>query len=170
MEVNPVITDNHFRKVETLAREIWEEHYIPIIGEAQVAYMLDKFQSVAAMQKQVEEGYEYFMIKEGEELVGYLAFKEKQDELFLSKVYVQSEMRGKGLGKAAIEFVKEQVAQRGLKQIRLTVNKFNHGSIAAYLKMGFVKTRELVMDIGEGYVMDDYEMILRKVFDVRKQP
>ena len=147
-------------QIETLAREIWKEHYTPIIGEAQVAYMLEKFQSVVAMQKQVEEGYEYFTIKEGEELVGYLAFKEEQDGLFLSKVYVHSKMRGKGLGKAAIEFVKEQVTQRGLSQIRLTVNKYNHNSIAAYLKMGFIKTRELVMDIGEGYVMDDFEMVL----------
>ena len=152
-------SNQNFLQIETLARKIWEEHYTPIIGEAQVAYMLGKFQSIAAMQKQVSEGYEYFMIKEGEELVGYLAFKEEQDQLFLSKVYVHSSMRGKGLGKAAIEFVKEQVAQRGLKQIRLTVNKYNHNSIAAYLKMGFVKTRELVIDIGEGYVMDDYEMV-----------
>lgn len=149
-----------FLVIQTLAREIWKEHYTPIIGEAQVAYMLDKFQSVKAMQKQVAEGYEYFIIKEGEELVGYLAFKEEQDGLFLSKVYVQSSMRGKGFGKAAIEFVKTEVQNRKLSQIRLTVNKYNRDSIAAYLKMGFIKTRELVIDIGHGYVMDDYEMIL----------
>ena len=29
----------------------------------------------------------------------------------------------------------------------------------AYEKMGFFKNQELVMDIGNGYVMDDYEMI-----------
>ena len=147
-------------QIETLAREIWEEHYTPIIGAKQVAYMLDKFQSVAAMQKQVEEGFEYFRIKEDEELIGYLAFKEERDGLFLSKVYVHSSARGKGFGKAAIEFVESEVKNRGLRQIRLTVNKYNHNTIAAYLKMGFEKTRELVMDIGEGYVMDDYEMVL----------
>ncbi|WP_417609892.1 GNAT family N-acetyltransferase [Owenweeksia hongkongensis] len=149
-----------FSRIETLAREIWEEHYTPIIGTKQVAYMLEKFQSVAAMQKQTKEGYAYFMINEGEELVGYLAFKEEQHGLFLSKVYVHSKARGKGLGKAAIEFVNTEVQKRGLKQIRLTVNKYNHNTIAAYLKMGFAKTRELVIDIGEGYVMDDYEMSL----------
>ncbi|WP_417600588.1 GNAT family N-acetyltransferase [Owenweeksia hongkongensis] len=154
-------TSDDLQQIETLAREIWEEHYTPIIGEAQVAYMLDKFQSVEAMQKQVKEGYEYFMLHEGEELVGYLSFKEEQDELFLSKVYVHSKVRGKGLGKTAIEFVKTEVQKRGLSQIRLTVNKYNHNSIAAYIKMGFAKTREIVMDIGEGYVMDDYEMVLR---------
>ena len=149
-----------FLQIETLAHEIWEEHYTPIIGTDQVAFMLDKFQSVKSMQKQAQEGYEYFMILEEGRLVGYLAFKEEADGLFLSKVYVHSSVRGKGLGKAAIEFVKTEVKNRGLSQIRLTVNKYNHNSIAAYLKMGFEKTRELVMDIGEGYVMDDYEMTL----------
>ncbi|WP_417590566.1 GNAT family N-acetyltransferase [Owenweeksia hongkongensis] len=150
----------NFLQIETLAREIWEEHYTPIIGAAQVAYMLDKFQSVEAIQKQVSEGYEYFRIQEEGQLVGYLAFKEEADGLFLSKVYVHSTARGKGFGKAAIEFVKTEAQNRGLSKIRLTVNKYNHNSITAYLKMGFEKTRELIMDIGEGYVMDDYEMIL----------
>ena len=153
-------TESDFAQIETLAREIWEEHYTAIIGVAQVAYMLEKFQSVKAMHEQIKEGYEYFMIQDTERLVGYLAFKEEAGGLFLSKVYVHASARGKGLGKAAIEFVKSEVDKRGLKQIRLTVNKYNHNSIAAYLKMGFEKTKELVMDIGEGYVMDDYEMVL----------
>lgn len=149
-----------FLQIETLACEIWEEHYTPIIGAKQVTYMLEKFQSARAMEEQVKEGYEYFMILEEGQLVGYLAFKEEAEGLFLSKVYVHSSVRGKGFGKAAIEFVKTEVQKRGLSQIRLTVNKYNHNSIAAYFKMGFEKTRELVMDIGEGYVMDDYEMVL----------
>ncbi len=161
MKMVKVKGSNDLDNIETLAREIWEEHYTPIIGEAQVAYMLDKFQSAAAMQKQLKEGYEYFMISDGETMVGYLAFIEEPQGLFLSKVYVHSSARGKGLGKAAIEFVKAEAQNRGLSKIRLTVNKYNHNSITAYLKMGFEKTRELVMDIGEGYVMDDYEMVLR---------
>lgn len=152
--------EGDFSQIETLARDIWEEHYTPIIRSEQVAYMLEMFQSAKAMQNQIKEGYEYFMIHDGETMVGYLAFKEEPDGLFLSKVYIHSTARGKGFGKAAIEFVKTEVEKRGLSQIRLTVNKYNHNSIAAYLKMGFEKTRELVMDIGEGYVMDDYEMVL----------
>lgn len=160
IRIFPVSEEGDFQQIETLAREIWEEHYTPIIGADQVAFMLDKFQSVEAMQKQVAEGYEYFRIQEADRLVGYLAFKEEADGLFLSKVYIHSSARGKGLGKAAIEFVKAEAQNRGLSKIRLTVNKYNHDSIAAYLKMGFEKTRELVIDIGQGYVMDDYEMIL----------
>ncbi len=38
--------------VESLANEIWTEHYTPIIGKDQVKYMLDKFQSKDARYRQ----------------------------------------------------------------------------------------------------------------------
>jgi diphthamide synthase (EF-2-diphthine--ammonia ligase) len=34
--------------VESLAKEIWIEHYTPIIGRPQVDYMLENFQSSQA--------------------------------------------------------------------------------------------------------------------------
>lgn len=160
MKVQAATDLYQLKQIEALAREIWEEHYTPIIGANQVAYMLDKFQSAEAMQAQLEEGYEYYSLFEGGQLIGYLAFKEEAIGLFLSKIYIHSAQRGKGLGRAAMNFVKAEVEKRGIAQIRLTVNKYNHNSIATYLRLGFIKTRELVMDIGEGYVMDDYEMIL----------
>ena len=144
--------------IEFLASKIWREHYSSIIGDEQVSYMLDKFQSLAAMQKQEKEGFEYYSIKIDGDLIGYCAFLPETEALFLSKIYVLSEKRGQGLGKKAMEFITEQALQRGLTSIRLTVNKYNTNSIEAYLKMGFVKTRAVVFDIGEGFIMDDYEM------------
>ena len=46
----------------------------------------------------------------------------------------------------------------GLSMIYLTVNKQNLSSIAVYEKLGFVRARELVTEIGNGFVMDDYVM------------
>ena len=68
--------------------------------------------------------------------------------------------RGHGLGKRAIEFAAACARQTGATRIRLTVNKHNAAAIAAYQRAGFVRTRELVADIGGGYVMDDYEFVL----------
>lgn len=121
--------------------------------------MLNKFQSVEAIQKQVQEGYEYYLIYDGDKAVGYFSFLPEKEGLFLSKIYVLAKMRGQGFGKKAMQFIAEQALQRGLESIRLTVNKYNTVSIEAYLKMGFVKTRAVVFDIGEGFVMDDYEMV-----------
>ena len=45
-----------------------------------------------------------------------------------------------------------------LPAIRLTVNKGNADSIAIYRHTGFAIVIDVVADIGNGYVMDDYVM------------
>lgn len=156
---NRVSSLKGFILTEAVARQIWTQHYTPIIGERQVSYMLDKFQSVAAMQKQILEGYEYFLIYSNGKIAGYFSFLPEEEALFLSKIYVLAEMRGHGIGKRALQFIEEEARRDHLKGIRLTVNKYNTQSIQAYLKMGFKQHRAIVMDIGGGFVMDDYEMV-----------
>ena len=56
-------TDEEIKAVAVLANEIWHQHFIPIIGEAQVDYMVEKFQSYPAISNQIKkDGYEYFRI------------------------------------------------------------------------------------------------------------
>ncbi len=40
-----------------------------------------------------------------------------------------------------------------------TVNKYNDRSINAYKRMGFAVVEEAVVDIGGGFIMDDYKMV-----------
>ena len=146
--------------IANLADIIWREHYTPIIGPEQVEYMLHKFQSASAMSQQLSEGVDYYALWLDDLLVGYLSFYTKENVLFLSKIYVLSQLRGQGIGQQAMQFIKEQALLRGLERIQLTVNKYNTGSITAYERMGFQKVEEVVMDIGGGFVMDDYVMEL----------
>ena len=44
-----------------LAKDIWQQHYLSMIGQAQIDYMLDKFQSPSAIQQQINSGYLYFL-------------------------------------------------------------------------------------------------------------
>lgn len=154
----PVLTKEHRKIVESLAREIWTEHYTPIIGREQVEYMLDKFQSSEAITAQIKQGTLYFLVRAGDAFIGYLAVEAKGDELFLSKIYVASGQRGRGYGKKAVQFAEILARGKGLKKIFLTVNKNNVKSIRAYEKMGFKNVESLVQDIGGGFVMDDYKM------------
>ncbi len=141
-----------------LAKEIWEHHYIPIVGADQVAYMLDKFQSAEPIRNQLLEGYKYFIAYDNEP-VGYLCLDIRTEHLFISKIYLKHDTRGQGFGRSLMLFAEEYAHQLKLPQLLLTVNKYNEKSITFYEKMGFKKTREVVFDIGNGYVMDDYEMV-----------
>ena len=143
--------------VAALAQEIWMQHYVPIIGAAQVEYMLEKFQSPAAIARQIAaEGYEYYLAPGS----GYLALvpDAPKKSMLLSKIYVKAESRGTGLGRALAEFAEKRGAECGCRELWLTVNRNNAGSIAFYERMGFRKTREVVTDIGGGFVMDDWWM------------
>lgn len=157
----PALTKANFESIATLANVIWTEHYTPIIGEQQVAYMLDKFQSAIAIRDQVEKGVMYYLILHQDIYVGYFSFNKNVNFLFLSKLYVLKSARGNGLGKAALSFIEAKARELESKRIRLTVNKFNTNAIKAYEKMGFINVEAIVQDIGNGYVMDDY--VLEKV-------
>ena len=81
-------TKTHFNAIAKLANIVWHEHYLPIIGKAQVEYMVAKFQTCQAMQQQANEGYEYYIITYKSENVGYLSVKKNNNDLFLSKIYL----------------------------------------------------------------------------------
>lgn len=146
-------------QVAKLAEEIWNQHYLPIIGREQVLYMLDKFQSENSIKQQINEGYQYYLIFDNQIESGYFSVKDKGEKLFLSKLYLLHSCRGKGIGKQAINFIQSSFDN---PIIQLTVNKRNSDSIAFYQKVGFQIIDYLETDIGNGFVMDDYIMEIRK--------
>ena len=145
--------------VADLASTIWNEYYVPIIGQEQVDYMVNSFQSAEAIEKQINnENYEYYLIDHLSKPSGYISIKLMDKELFLSKFYVAREERGTGLGKEGLKFIINRAKELNANAITLTVNKYNINSIKAYEKMGFKNTGSIVSDIGAGFVMDDFTM------------
>jgi ribosomal protein S18 acetylase RimI-like enzyme len=159
-EFKQVISEEDIAEVARLAREIWEEHYLPIIGREQVDYMLEKFQSSGAIREQLARAYEYFLVLDNGRSAGYVGVVPDAggSKLLLSKIYVRKQVRGRGLGKEALEFAEEICRQRRIATIRLFVNKNNARSIAWYRRMGFTNVGPTVQDIGGGFMMDDFIM------------
>ena len=153
-----VLNNQQIEIVEELACEIWNQHFIPIIGKAQVDYMLKKFQSKKVLSEQIKQGFLYYLIKSNNNYIGYLSVLPKGKELFLNKLYLKSSERGKKFGKKAIQFVGNLAKEKNLRKITLTVNKYNTNSINAYEKMGFKNIGPVIQDIGNGFIMDDYKM------------
>jgi len=155
-----VKTEEELKKTALLAAEIWREYYPQILGDAQVEYMVNTYQSFEAMAKVASSGCMYFIIRYGDADAGYMAVEPNNPDgkLFLSKLYLKSEMRGKKISYAAWEKIKEIAKEYGIKKVWLTVNKSNAPSIAVYEKLGFKMVDSVVNPIGNGFVMDDYVM------------
>ena len=144
--------------LSTMAEEIWHEHFDPIIGEAQVDYMLEKFLSPEALVEQINSGYEYFLISYDYTFAGFAGIHDKDGELFLSKLYIHKDFRGKKIASYMFQKFVEICKLRELKKIWLTCNRHNTNTLEVYKHWGFQTVREEATDIGSGFVMDDYIM------------
>ena len=63
LQFKPVSYSDDISNLALMAKEIWEEHYTPIIGKDQVNYMIDKFQSESAIIQQIKDDYDYFIVR-----------------------------------------------------------------------------------------------------------
>lgn len=162
MEIEKVIADEQVKFTAELANEIWHQHFSGIISDCQIDYMLEKFQSYDAMKRQIcEDGYQYFLMKDDNGgFFGYFAVAPKDNDLFLSKIYIKKESRGNGYARKAVEFIKNLVREMSLNGIFLTVNRGNADTVKIYKKMDFQIIDKVDTDIGNGFFMNDYIMRL----------
>lgn len=153
-------TASDAEEIERLATEIWNEHYISIISQEQIDYMLDLMYSKQSIIKQMEEGCEFTLAFVNNTLEGYISIEESKKEageFFLHKFYVRKDARGTGLGENMFNYVFGYKPQK--KLVRLFVNRENFKSINFYFKMGFVIERVINQNIGKGFYMNDFIMI-----------
>ncbi|MCL1923847.1 MAG: GNAT family N-acetyltransferase [Propionibacteriaceae bacterium] len=147
------------RTLAELAQVIWREYYTDMIGADQVEYMLANFQTAQAMSADItEKGFRYWLGFDGEVPIGYCGATAEDSRIFLSKLYVLSSYRGRGVSKLFMNELLTWKQDAGVPTIQLTVHKGNEQSIAVYERLGFTIVDDWVKDIGEGFVMDDYLM------------
>lgn len=145
------------KELSELASEIVKEHYDPILGETQNNYMIKKFQSARSIMEQLAQNYRYFFVANNNGIkVGFIAFYPREDDLYLSKFYLEKSERGQGIATDMFEFIKSKATGLRFTSIVLNVNKYNDLAIRAYEKLGMIKIAEEKIDIGNGYYMDDF--------------
>lgn len=146
--------------IQDLAEKSWRSHYPGIISPEQIDFMLDLMYSEEEITSQFNNpNYHYYLLGNEKNFYGIMGFENHYEEntTKLHRIYITEEGKGKGLGKEAIQFLKNQILKMGDQRIILAVNKQNP-SYHFYLSQGFKVYEEGVFDIGNGFVMDDYLM------------
>lgn len=160
MRIRPLL-DSEVESLCALAREIWLQHYPGIVTVRQIEYMLAQRYSPDAIRAQLRDGTaSWDKLEVAGELCGFASCERGEDsrKMKLDKLYVHQVYRGRGLGAALVDHAAAAARREGRDTLYLQVNKYNHGSVEAYRRMGFAIIRSVKVDIGEGFVMDDYVM------------
>jgi hypothetical protein len=153
------VTKNDFSTIEKLARIIWDKHYIVIISQQQIDFMLSKMYSFEALKKQTEEGHKlYLIINDAEQEVGFVSINsDNENNFWLHKFYILQQKQHTGLGTLVFKKLFSELYQPN--SIRLNVNRQNYKSINFYFKLGFKIERVNDLEVGNGYFMNDFVML-----------
>ena len=154
-------TEADLPAIAALAAVIWRAYYPGIISTAQIDFMLEKMYSIATMRDELRaQGIRYERLLVGDEFVGFAAYgpTEPAGDFKLHKLYLDPARHGRGLGSLLLQHCLRAAAELGARRLVLTVNKRNAKAIAAYRRNGFALVDSVVVDIGGGFVMDDYVM------------
>ena len=160
MKFVSVTTADGLKIIINLTKKIWPVAYGEILTMAQLDYMIDKFYNETALLELIDKGHIFYLAQDdNNNYVGFVSYElnSEPNKTKIHKIYVLPETQGTGLGRHFFELVKVKAIEDNQKAIFLNVNKQNH-AIHFYTKLGFTKVKDEVIDIGEGYVMDDYVM------------
>jgi len=153
-----VINDVHI--IQNIAEKSWLATYSDILSVEQINYMLKKMYSIEEIYSHFKDiNWKYFLLTNENNFVGFFGYQLnfKLNTTKLHRIYVLPEFLGKGYGRFAIDFLKNDVYLSGNKRIILNVNK-NNSAKNFYESQGFKIYDSGVFDIGNGFVMDDYLM------------
>jgi ribosomal protein S18 acetylase RimI-like enzyme len=148
--------------IRELTFQVWPQTYAAILSKEQIDYMLDMMYSESSLHNQItREGSQFILLYDENDPQGFAAYQELYPMTWkLHKIYILRSQQGKGAGKFVIDFIVNEISKQGAKELQLQVNR-NNTAKGFYEKLGFTVLKEIKLDIGNGFIMDDFIMSLK---------
>jgi ribosomal protein S18 acetylase RimI-like enzyme len=144
--------------IQSIAHLTWPDTFGKILSQDQIDYMLNNFYDLPHLQEQNEKGHIFLLADESGGKLGFTGFEMNQEpgKTKIHKIYILPKAQGKGIGKKLIQAIKGIALENDQTSILLNVNKYNEGAIDFYENLGFINIKSEIINIGNGYVMDDF--------------
>lgn len=149
--------------VHDLAHEIWPHTFKDILTKNQISYMLDWMYDPSTLSDQIMTGHLFYVLREFNVPKGFIGLEPNfpdAEVLRIHKLYVLPDQQGKGFGRTLLNQAIDVAFDLDLKRLHLNVNRFNN-AVKFYEYVGFKIIGEEDIDIGKGYLMEDYIMELQ---------
>lgn len=147
--------------IQSIAQKTWPETFKDILSAEQIVYMLEWMYSTDALSKSINDPSQSFWLLEDEgNYLGFAGIEHRykgKNTTKLHKIYVLPEAQGKHIGKQLMEQVFNEARNAGSAELLLNVNRHNNAT-EFYKRLGFTIILEENIDIGNGYLMEDYVM------------
>ncbi|HHV86697.1 MAG TPA: GNAT family N-acetyltransferase [Petrimonas sp.] len=151
---------NHIKDIQDVSDVAWPHTFKEVLSPGQIRYMMDWMYSNESLQEQMDvKDHHYFLAKENDKFLGYMSIQhncENTGKTKIHKIYILPDMQKRGIGKQLLNTAINEARKQSNTAIYLNVNKYNENAIGFYKKSGFFLVKEEVIDIGNGFVMDDY--------------
>ncbi|KOP38024.1 N-acetyltransferase [Flavobacterium sp. WLB] len=149
------------KTIQEITNITWPITYGEILTKEQLDYMLDLFYSEEALAKQIENKEQlFYLISDSESTIGFIGIEHNYKNEALTKIhkiYLLPETQGKGYGKIVFESIEKLALENNSAALLLNVNRFNT-ALNFYKKLGFEIKETVDIEIGNGYLMEDYVM------------
>jgi GNAT superfamily N-acetyltransferase len=156
------LTESDIDVLIPLAHRIWHAHYPGIIKPEQIDYMLEQgYTRHVILNEMNNQGIIWLAIKAGDVMIGFASLGPyAPTTMKLHKLYLLPDYHGKGVGARALAEVVQIAKTNTAAALILNVNRHNTKAIQAYVRAGWRVAEEVVADIGNGFVMDDFVMTI----------
>ncbi|EJN34721.1 acetyltransferase [Pseudomonas sp. GM78] len=108
--------------------------YVGVIGRKPAPMLAD-------FRAQIAAGLVYISTGEQDELRGFIVFFPVDQHMFLENVAVSAAGRGKGIGKALVQFCEAQALRLGLGSVHLYTNVKMTDNLSIYPRLGYVEVQ-----------------------------
>lgn len=152
--------DQHFSIIQSIARDTWPHTFGAILSPQQIEYMLNWMYSIPSIEDQVRRGHVFLLATDGKQYYGYASYEvgyKGSAKVKVHKIYILPSAQGKGVGRLLMDAIAEAGKQHHATHLALNVNRENT-AIKFYERYGFEIVASEDIDIGNGYLMEDYVM------------
>ncbi|TDO83151.1 ribosomal protein S18 acetylase RimI-like enzyme [Flavobacterium chryseum] len=154
-------TINDLKIIQEIAHKTWPLTYGEILSKEQLDFMLNMIYSDEALTKQFQKKEQlFYLISDSESTLGFIGIEHHYKNgavTRIHKIYLLPETQGKGIGKIVIEEIEKLAVANNSTALSLNVNRFNN-ALRFYQKLGFEVIDEVDIEIGNGFLMEDYVM------------
>ena len=129
---------NDAAAVSALRQRIWDTTYRGIYPDAVIDDFDYDWHQQRDLKKISDPSFTVYLIRSGNEDIGYFIFQHTDSGVWLHSLYVLREYQHKGIGKQAFSVLNDYCNEKGIGRVSCNCSPHNENAMKFYRRMGGV--------------------------------